>query len=144
MISFLGNVLVPICTTYSAAWKEKQMCANQNRCDNLLLTEMECRASCNPLRMETKQRPRCMTEFTLPMYHVFQPLPLLFVLLQLFPPCLFFLRAHSLEEPSLSHGFGLRRESRLIRCLQSDLRWDKRTVWHFQGTCSIAFLWEDW
>lgn len=43
-----------------------------------------------------------------PVDPVFQPLALLFVLFQLLLPGLAFLRCHSLEEPSLPHGFGLK------------------------------------
>lgn len=72
--------------------------------------------------MKTKQSPNCVSKCTSPVYHVFQPLPLFFILFQLLPPRLLFLHPHSLEEPSLAHGFGLRRGNRHVRCLQSGLR----------------------
>ncbi len=54
-----------------------------------------------------------------PLYQVLQPLPLLFILFQLFLPCLCFVRAHSLQEPSLTHGFGLRRTHTYVSCESS-------------------------
>ena len=64
---------------------------------------------------KTKQSPTpsvTVVSTSIPVYQVFQPLPLFFILLQLFPPCLPILLCHSLEEPSLTHGFGLKREKR--------------------------------
>lgn len=60
-----------------------------------------------------KSKP-CMNVCAAPLYHVLQPLPLFFVLFQLFPPCLLFLGSHSLEEPSLTHGFGLKGTQRHV------------------------------
>lgn len=45
-----------------------------------------------------------------PVDQVLQAPPLFLILFQLLPPRLPFLGGHSLQEPPLSHGFGLRRE----------------------------------
>lgn len=47
----------------------------------------------------------------LPVYQVFQPLPLFLVLIQLLLPDLHLIRRHPLQEPSLSHGLGLEEEA---------------------------------
>ena len=78
--------------------------------------KIECMLRCK-MSMETKQSPNCISKCTSPVYYVFQLLPLFFILFQLFPPCLLFLHPHSLEEPSLAHGFGLRRGNGHVRML---------------------------
>lgn len=102
------------------------MCSNKNRCNNFCYccsVQPICAAyqTSSKIAPKTKQTLQQVSLWCpLPMYHVFQPLALFFILLQLFPPCLTFLHSHSLEEPSLSHGFGLRREQKHVGCLQRD------------------------
>lgn len=109
------------------------MCGSKNRCDNscyCCFVNPICSVSGlvgdAKIRTKTKQSPKakCQRGVTspLPVYQVFQPLPLLFVEFQLFPPRLLFLHSHPLEEPSLAHGFGLRKE-------QKHVRWQPHNIW---------------
>lgn len=129
MIGILGNTSIHSNLKTTQRWKEKQMCSNKSRCDNFCycyshLFRMSELISNAKTSTKTKQSPKTrVVVVSVPMYQVFQPLPLFFILFQLFPPRLPFLHSHSLEEPSLTHGFGLRREQRHVRCLEREFRW---------------------